>query len=502
MTSRQLKTGALLSYAGVAFTALAGLLYTPWMISCIGAGNYGLYTLALSVINLFLMDFGLGEAVSRFLSKFRAEDDEQAAADFLGITYRFYFVLDAIILAVLIALFFFLDVIFARLEPTELETFKILYCIVSCYSIISFPFLSFNGILTANEQFISLNGCNLLQKIIAVGLIIIALVAGYGVFELVTINAVTGLFFLFVKFLIIKRTTSTRPCFHAWNKNLAREVVDFSGWTTVIYISARFVFVIMPSILAAVSSTWEVALFGLASSLEGYVFTVANALGGMFMPKVSRILAHERNPEVLQSLIEQVGRIEVSIIGLLFVGFVGSGKLFVTCWMGSEYLLLYPCAILLILPSLVELPQTVANTAITAMAALKHKAIVYALMATTNVILGVVLSMRFGAIGACASICLAYFVRTAGMNVLYVRKLNFKIGHFFKDNYMRWIGPAAVTLACAFGFSLLENPQGWFGFIQLATLIVCVYTLLLYLLYLQPEDRALIADVSTRFKRK
>lgn len=49
----EIKKGALVSYVAVAFNAIAGLLYTPWMISCIGSNDYGLYTLALSVINFF-----------------------------------------------------------------------------------------------------------------------------------------------------------------------------------------------------------------------------------------------------------------------------------------------------------------------------------------------------------------------------------------------------------------------------------------------------------------
>ena len=35
------------------------LLYTPWMIHSIGRENFGLYTLAMSVISLFVFDFGL-----------------------------------------------------------------------------------------------------------------------------------------------------------------------------------------------------------------------------------------------------------------------------------------------------------------------------------------------------------------------------------------------------------------------------------------------------------
>ncbi len=75
----QIRNGTLLSYAGLGINVLTGLLYTPWMIHSIGKDNFGLYTLAISIISLFVFDFGLGSAVSRFLSKYLAEGNQQKA---------------------------------------------------------------------------------------------------------------------------------------------------------------------------------------------------------------------------------------------------------------------------------------------------------------------------------------------------------------------------------------------------------------------------------------
>ena len=52
--NKQFVGGAFLSYITIAFNIISGLLYTPWMIRTIGDDQYALYTLALSVINLFL----------------------------------------------------------------------------------------------------------------------------------------------------------------------------------------------------------------------------------------------------------------------------------------------------------------------------------------------------------------------------------------------------------------------------------------------------------------
>ena len=67
-TNKQIKTGAVISYLSIAINILAGFIYTPWMIEKIGKGDYGLYTLANSLITLFLVDFGLGSAISRYIA--------------------------------------------------------------------------------------------------------------------------------------------------------------------------------------------------------------------------------------------------------------------------------------------------------------------------------------------------------------------------------------------------------------------------------------------------
>ena len=46
----QIRTGAIISYVALFLNIVIGLLYIPWMINTIGKADYGLYTLAMSVI--------------------------------------------------------------------------------------------------------------------------------------------------------------------------------------------------------------------------------------------------------------------------------------------------------------------------------------------------------------------------------------------------------------------------------------------------------------------
>ena len=497
----QIKSGALLSYATVAFTLLAGLFYTPWMIKCIGTTDYALYTLSLSIIGFFMMDFGLSDAVARFLSKFYAEGHEERVAGFLGMAYKAYFILDGVICIVLIIVFFNIDLIYSTLGKDSLETFKGLFLIVSLYSIISFPAVTLSGTLRANEKFVPLYGCNLAEKVSNVLLIVFALLAGFGVFALVLVNACTSLVFIVAKYYFVKKATKAKADFYVWDQGMLREIIGFSLWVTISQVCQRLIFSIMPSIIAITSTTWEVSLFGLASSLEGYVYSVATALNGLFMPKVSRALVSQGANE-LQEMMSRFGRIQLYVVGFLFVCLVALGRDFINCWVGGEYMVLWPCAALLVLPGVVELSQFIASTAVIASNNVKLRAFVYGFMAVVNVVLGFFLTSRLGAFGGCISICIAYCIRTFGMNLIYRNKLHLSLSFFFKKTFLPWAIPAVSTGTIALTLSLFNPIRGWLGLVIEGVVALAAYGILLWLLMFNDYEKKLFVGSFARALKK
>lgn len=127
----QIRIGTFISYVALLLNILIGLLYTPWMINEIEKADYGLYTLAMSVISLFVFDFGLGNAVTRFISKYLAEGRQDKVDNLLGLVFKLYLLGDLIIITVLFLLYFFLPTIYQGLTPDEMQKFRIIYIIAS-----------------------------------------------------------------------------------------------------------------------------------------------------------------------------------------------------------------------------------------------------------------------------------------------------------------------------------------------------------------------------------
>lgn len=115
-----------------------------------------------------------------------------------------------------------------------------------------------------------LKACDLFNKVFIIVGMVIALHFGYGVYALVTVNAIAGLIIILFKLIIINRGTDIKINWKYFDKDSLKDIFGFSVWTTVGSIAQRLIFNITPSIITAVSVTGSVgvAIFGLATTVE------------------------------------------------------------------------------------------------------------------------------------------------------------------------------------------------------------------------------------------
>lgn len=487
--SKQIKLGALLSYSSIAVNIITGLLYTPWMVASIGKSQYGLYTLANSVITLFMVDFGLSSATGRYLSKYNADGDKEGAERFLGAVYRIYLLIDSVILGVLVIIFFLMDRIFVNLTPGELEQFRVVYAISAVFSVVNFPFVTFNGILTAYEQFIPLKAADLLYRLGNVGFTVIALLLGYGLYSLVAVHAIVGLLILIFKFVIIRKKIPVKPDFRKIDKGIYKEIFGFSLWVTVSSLAARLVFNITPSILGIVASSAAIAVFGIVSTIEGYTYVITTAINGMFMPRISRIVSGKSSENDLNPLFLGVGKFQYILNGLIIAGFVAVGQHFIILWMGQDYLPAYWGILLVLFPGLFYNALQIGHTTMVVTNKVKFTALISVVTGIVNVCLSFSLSKQFGAFGACLSIGIAYMVRDILLTFIYHRELPLDIPRFMKECYVKMSVPILVTVGIGLGVNRFIPDGGWGIFLIKAAVTVIIYALTTLCFALNKQER-------------
>ena len=497
-STQQIKYGSLISYITILFSILAGLIYTPWMIATIGKEDYGLYTLVVSVIGFFLMDFGLSTTISRFVAKYNVKGDQKSIGNLLGVAYKLYLLFDLLLCISLIVFYFCSPYIYKELTPIELDRFRIAYVIASVFSVISFPCLALNGLMIANEKFIQLKLCDLFHKIGVVVLMVLALLFGGGLYSLVVVNALIGVAVILIKFWTISRTTEIDVNWSSKDRGILKNICEYSSWVSIISICQRSIFNIMPTIIGVFLGSVEIAVFGVAMILEAYVYNFTNAIGGLFLPRVTRLVSRGCEGELLTLMI-CVGRIQLIVISLVLIIFFTVGSDFITLWLGADFKSVYICTLILIIPSILQAPQEIANTMIMTTNRVKSQAYVFIVMALVNICLSFILIELYGIIGVAISICVSYFLRTTLMSMIYKRALKIDMYTFFRGCYSSIIPSVIVVFFIGAMIRIFWDSVGWGDLVLKAGVIATVYGVIIYLFSLNGYEKDIIRGKLIKF---
>lgn len=484
----QLKMGALLSYFTMAFNIVAGLIYTPWMVAKIGQADYGLYTLANSLIAIFMLDFGLSSAVSRYIAKYRAEGRVQEICNITGIIYKLYIIIDLVILVVLTVLYFFLGNIYVELSPAELEKFQVLYVIVAAYQLIAFPLSPLTGILNAYEKFAQLKICSLLYRVLSVVAVVAVLLFSSDVRIVILATVSAHLFAIFTKFALTKKYVPLKANFRAGGRDIYKNLFSFTAWTTVISIMQRFTHSFAPSVLGITSGALEIGLYSPAVQIEGYFYSLGMAVNGLFLPRVSRHIANKEEDQILNLMIK-VGRYQAMTLGLAFIGFVCVGKEFMALWMGPNYGTSYYLAIIILFPTLVSATQQIAKTTVIAKKLVRYQALCMSITGVIGLGVSYLLSMRIGAMGVCIGTAMTSIINITYMNFIYKKKAGINVFEFYKKCYLKLIPCYAVILVLGFTATQFISIAGWLGLLAKSIVVGIIFVLTMLIGYTTTAEK-------------
>lgn len=458
-SNKKIAIGTILGYVALGLSVISGLFFTPWIKENVGNSMYGIYTLGQSVINLFLLDFGLSNSINAYLSKYRAEGKIDDESRFLTTTLKMYLFIDFLLLLVFVGVYFLIEYIYTGLTVEEIPVLKNVFIILAGFSLLTFPSSLYNGILKAYEEFGWIKIIEIGNKLVYVGLTAVSLGLNLGIYAVIFSYAFSSFInaaalFLFARFKL-KKKILLRPR-TTWHD--VKQVASFSAYSFLSSIASRLIFTIAPSVLGIVSDSTNIAVFGTCSSLEGYVYSFSSVMSGFFMPKIKRIDSSQDNSqysERLNRLAVKVGRIQVAFVLLIFIGFVAVGSDFIDIWMRHDpvYSSAYLGTILIIFYQIINVGQTIFITAMNSNKKLiKSYSIVSIVCAAINVGFLFLFGYILGSLGACLAICITHCLELIGLNLLYRKYLKVNLLLFFKETYLRFLPAVLVSVVAALLF--------------------------------------------------
>ena len=192
MPVSQLKIGALLSYVVLALQNLVGLLYTPFMLRMMGKSEYGLYSIAASIVAyLTILDLGFGNAIVRYTAKYRAEGKTDEQYKMFGMFFLLYCGIGLLALILGGILYWNAENIFdTAMTANELARTKIILALMVFNLAITFPFSLFGSIITAYEQFVFLKVIAIVRIVLNTATMIVLLYFGYKAIAMVVVTTI------------------------------------------------------------------------------------------------------------------------------------------------------------------------------------------------------------------------------------------------------------------------------------------------------------------------
>ena len=443
MAVNQLKAGAFLSYVLLMLNTLIGLFYTPVLLRMLGQSEYGLYSLAASVVAyLTVLDFGFGNAIIRYTAKFRAEDKEQEQQEMFGMFFLLYLLISAIALSIAMLLVWKVDVVFdANMTAEEVHRMRIILLLMAFNLAFTFPMSIWGAIITAYENFVFQKVLNIVRTLLNPVLMLVLLFMGYKAIALVMLATALNILTLCINCFYCRKRLHVRLKFGRFNWAFLKEILAYSFWVFLNAIMDRIYWSTGQLVLGVYRGTTAVAVYAVAIQLENMYMNFSTAISGVFLPKVTGMVTHQSSNKEISNLFIKTGRIQFIVLAFILTGFVVFGRQFIMLWAGADYGGAYAIALLFLVPLTVPLIQNLGITILMARNQMKFRSILYVIIAGFSLWLSICWAEPYGGVGCAMAIAVALCVgQIVGMNIYYAKKQEIDILAFWKE-----IGKMAIV---------------------------------------------------------
>ena len=478
----QLRIGVYLSYVNLVISCLIPFLYTPIMLDMLGQAEYGLYSLAHSVVGyLSLLSFGFGSTVIRYLSKYRAENKKAELEQTYGFFLILYSVLAIAVFVGGLALSGNVNVIFDRgLTPEEITKVQTLVIIMALSTALSFPLSVFASVAIAHERYLFRRIMDIVSTLIIPIANLIVLLLGHASVGMALVGTVIPVLLAPISIGYCFRVIQIKPRFSKLPWALIQEMIGFSAFVFLGSLVDMLFWATDKVILGMLASSTAVAVYNVGGTFNNMVMSLSTSISGVLVPRITSMVTTDKNRKTWTELFVKVGRVQFLIIGLIVSGFTVFGQTFINLWAGPEYADSFWVAVLTMFPLCIPLIQNTGLSFLVAQNKHQFRAIVYLVIAIANIISTYLVVPTMGIIGAALCSCISYLLgQGLIMNIYYYKVTGLDIPLFWKNILKMAIIPGLMLVA-----GLLLNQimviDNWIIFFASVILFTVVYAALMY----------------------
>lgn len=491
----QLRIGIILSYVNMLVGNLIPLLYTPIMLKLLGQSEYGLYKLSSTVTSyLTLISLGIGSAVVRYLIDARIHDGEEGERKVFGLFMIIFRVIAIVTLIVGIWLTFNIQIWYGKsLDADQLFRMRILIFIMVCNTALNFLLSPYISVVNAHEKFIFLQSMNIISTCFGPILNLIMLFLGYASIGMSVSTLLLGMLVNISYLIYVRKSMKIRPIYKDISFPLLKNILKFSFWIFVANVVSQLFNATDTAMIGAIPklATEGVAVYNIGATFNSIMFSLTTGITSVMAPKINNMVLSGNSGKELTNLSIKVGRIQCYIMMLVITGFIVFGKPFIYYYAGKGFEESYWVAIIMMIPNMVPLAQTVCLNVVVAQNKHQFRSIVYLIIAIINVIGTWFLMQAMGVIGAALMTGIALVLGQGfAMNWFYKVKSGIEIERFWIEVGKSYIMPIIMCIV----FCIISKYIDFYNlklFFVGVIVYTSIYSLLLWKFTLNEYERNL-----------
>lgn len=501
----QLKVGAALNYVSICLNMVVGLLYTPYMLRMLGQSEYGLYSLAASIIAyLTVLDLGFGNAIIRYTAKFRAEGKQREQEEMFGMFFILYIGIGVIAMIAGSVLSLNVENMFScAMTEIEVHRTRIMLWLMTFNLAFTFPMSIWGSIMTAYERFVFQRFVSIIRSVLNPIVMVLLLVVGYKAIAMVVVTTIFNVGTLFINWWYCKYKLAIKVRFAKLEWGFLKEVSIYSFWIFLNAIMDRIYWSTGQFVLGVYKGSTAIAVYSVAIQLENMYMMFSTAIASVFLPKVTSMVTKGAKNEEISNLFIRTGRLQYIVMAFILSSFIVFGKQFIVLWAGNDYAEAYYLSLMFFVPLTIPLIQNLGIIILQARNQMKFRSLLYIIIALCSLALSILLTQRYNYYGCAFATGLALLLgQGLIMNIYYQKKQNIDMIAFWVEILKMSVVPAFLVLLSIYILDYLELTNMTLMQIIIGISLYTILYIPLFLKYsINSEEKTLLFNPLTFFNK-
>jgi O-antigen/teichoic acid export membrane protein len=325
------------NWFGLGVNLVISFFMAPFVVHRLGNSAYGIWALMLQLTGYMgFVDVGLRSALVRFVSRMRAQNNQEGLNELLSSTLQLYTGCAFLcILGGLFSIFFVLPHL--NIAPGLLPEARYTLLIATLILSSDFIFATFQGSLAGLSRWDLRNTISVGVLLLRTILIVAVLLRGHGLIALALVQfgaSLTG--HCFEVYSVRRLLPGLKLTWGALQKKFLRPIFSHSGYSMLISLGVGINYEIDAIVIAAFLPVREITFYVIGFNLIKYLRDLINASSQIVAPLASHLDAQGHSRGVGELLIRG-SKYTLLIAYLGCASLLCLGQDFVRLWMGEDY---------------------------------------------------------------------------------------------------------------------------------------------------------------------